>query len=62
MIKQDLVIFIFKLIWGVLLIIAVLAQFRFKGKIIERGGIIANILVVMPYLVVFGLLFLRLRS
>ena len=45
---------IFKLIWGVLLIIATVAQMRFRGKHKQRGGLIANLLVIAPYLVVFG--------
>lgn len=54
MMSQVVAVLIFKLIWGLLLVIAVLAQALFKGKLIRRGGIIANLLVVAPYLVVFG--------
>ncbi len=54
MINQESAILIFKLIWGILLAIAVLAQVLFKGRLIRKGGIIANLLVAAPYLVVFG--------
>lgn len=54
MMNQTSAILIFKLIWGILLAIAVLAQVLFKGKLIRRGGIVANLLVAAPYLVVFG--------
>ncbi len=36
------------------MVIAVLAQVLFKGRLIRKGGIIANLLVAAPYLVVFG--------
>ncbi|MEI8348958.1 MAG: isoprenylcysteine carboxylmethyltransferase family protein [Candidatus Omnitrophota bacterium] len=52
--RQEIAILIFKLIWGGLLIIAVLAQARFKGKLLHKGGAITNMLVVAPYAVVFG--------
>jgi protein-S-isoprenylcysteine O-methyltransferase len=54
MIRQEITISIFKLIWGSLLFIAVLAQLLFKGKLLRKGGIVANLLVISPYLVVFG--------
>ena len=54
MIAQEITILVFKFVWGFLLSIAILAQLRFKGKLIYRGGIPATLLVVAPYLVVFG--------
>lgn len=54
MMNQEEAVLIFKLIWGYLLVIAVLAQALFKGKLIRKGGAIANLLVTAPYLVVFG--------
>lgn len=54
MISHEITIFVFKLIWGILLFIAVLAQLRFKGRLLHKGGIVANLLVIAPYLVVFG--------
>lgn len=54
MIRQEITILVFKLIWGILLFVAVLAQLRFKGKLLYKGGIVANFLVITPYLVVFG--------
>lgn len=54
MIGQETTILVFKLIWSILLFIAVFAQLRFKGKLLHRGSLIANFLVIAPYLVVFG--------
>lgn len=54
MIPQETTILVFKLIWGILLVIAILAQLRFKGKLLHKGGLVANLLVIAPYLVVFG--------
>lgn len=54
MIRQETTILIFKLIWNILLFIVVLAQLRFKGKLLHKGGIVANLLVIAPYLVVFS--------
>ncbi len=54
MIRQETTILVFKLIWGILLFIAVLAQLRFKGRLLHKGGIFAYLLVVAPYFVVFG--------
>jgi len=45
---------IFKLFWLTLLIIATLAQFIFGGKLKKKAGIFTNLIVVTPYLVVFG--------
>lgn len=53
--RQDLAEIIFKFAWGLLLLIALLAQWLFKGKLRQKGGIVSTILVVTPYLVVFGL-------
>ena len=53
-IQQEVTTVVFKLIWGILLFIAILAHAWFRGKLIHKGGIIANLLVVVPYLAVFG--------
>lgn len=54
MIDQGATIAAFKFIWSILLCIAVVAQLRFKGRLLHKGGIVANLLVIAPYLVVFG--------
>lgn len=54
MIRQEITVLIFKLIWSFLLVVVVLAQVLFKGKLIKKGGFIATLLVAAPYLVVFG--------
>jgi len=52
--EEQIAVFIFKFIWGTLLIIALLAQWFFRGKIKEKAGVVANLLVVMPYVIVFA--------
>lgn len=52
--EEQIAVFIFKFIWGALLIIAFLAQWFFGGKIKKKAGVVANLLVVMPYLIVFA--------
>lgn len=47
-------VLLFKLIWAGLLLIALSAQALFKGRLVKKGGIVAILLVVAPYLVVFG--------
>lgn len=54
MIAQYKAELIFKDIWGFLLIVAALAQLRFRGKHKLSGGFIVNLLVIAPYLMVFG--------
>ncbi|MCX5700538.1 MAG: isoprenylcysteine carboxylmethyltransferase family protein [Candidatus Omnitrophica bacterium] len=54
MISQYKAELIFKDIWGFLLIVAIIAQIRFRGKHKQSGGLIARLQVVAPYLVVFG--------
>jgi len=54
MIRKEIAVLIFKLIWSFLLLVVVLAQFLFKGKLIKKGGFFATLLVTAPYLVVFG--------
>jgi protein-S-isoprenylcysteine O-methyltransferase Ste14 len=45
---------IFKISWFLLLAIAIIAQFIFGGKLKKKAGIIDNLIVVAPYLIVFG--------
>ena len=51
---QELTIIIFKYCWGLLLIIAVAAQFVFGGKLKKKAGLMTNLIVATPYLIVFG--------
>lgn len=45
---------IFKLVWGFLLCIALGAQIAFKGRVQRVDGLMATLLVLAPYLIVFG--------
>jgi protein-S-isoprenylcysteine O-methyltransferase len=47
-------VILFKLIWGGLLLIAILAQTFFKGKVKRRGSLLNNFFVAAPYGIVFG--------
>ena len=50
---------IFESSWGLLLFIAVLAQILFEDKPKKKAGVITNLLVITPFVVVFGLFYLR---
>ncbi|MEI8012349.1 MAG: isoprenylcysteine carboxylmethyltransferase family protein [Candidatus Omnitrophota bacterium] len=45
---------IFKSIWVGLLGVALIAQFIFKGRVKQVGGVMATMLVIAPYVIVFA--------
>ena len=56
--KQETAVMIFKFSWGLLLVIALLSQVLFEDKPKKKAGFIINLLVITPYVVVFGLFYL----
>ena len=50
---------IFKSIWGLLIFIAMVAQILFADKSKRKAGLITNLLVITPFVVVLGLFYLR---
>lgn len=56
---QDTAVIIFKSSWGLLLLIALLSQILFEDKPKKKAGFITNLLVITPFVVVFGLFYLR---
>jgi protein-S-isoprenylcysteine O-methyltransferase Ste14 len=55
---QETAVIIFKSAWGLLLFIAVLGQLLFMDKPKRKAGVLTNLLVITPFVVVFGLFFL----
>jgi protein-S-isoprenylcysteine O-methyltransferase Ste14 len=55
--RVALVIFGFS--WWLLLTIAVLAQILFEHRLKRQAGVVTNLLVITPFVVVFGLFYLR---
>ncbi len=56
---QETAVIIFKSSWGLLLLIALLSQTLFEDKPKKKAGFITNLLVITPFLVVFGLFYFR---
>jgi len=56
---QKTAVMIFKSSWGLLLLIALLSQILFEDKPKKKAGFITNLLVITPFVVVFGLFYLR---
>jgi protein-S-isoprenylcysteine O-methyltransferase Ste14 len=56
---QETAVIIFKSSWGLLLLIALLSQILFEDKPKKKAGFITNLLVITPFVVVFGLFYLR---
>lgn len=55
--KQATAIMIFKSSWGLLLLIALLSQILFEEKPKKKAGFIANLLVIIPFVIVLGLFY-----
>lgn len=56
--NERAALIIFESSWGLLLAIAVLAQVLFEDKLKRQAGIVINLLVIIPFVVVFGLFYL----
>lgn len=56
--KQAAAVMIFKFSWGLLLLIALLSQILFEDKPKKKAGFITNLLVIIPFVVVFSLFYL----
>ena len=56
---QETAVTIFKSSWGLLLLIALLLQILFEDKPKKKAGFITNLLVITPFVVVFGLFYVR---
>ena len=56
---QQIAVIIFKSTWGLLFLIAMLAQILFANKSKRKAGLIANLLVIIPFVVVLGLFYLE---
>jgi len=56
---QEIALLIFKSSWGFLLFIAVLAQILFEDRPKRKAGVVTNLLVITPFVIVFGLFYLR---
>jgi protein-S-isoprenylcysteine O-methyltransferase Ste14 len=52
-------IIIFKSAWGLLFLIAMVTQILFANKSKRKAGLIANLLVIIPFVVVLGLFYLE---
>lgn len=50
---------IFESVWGLLLFIAVVAQILFEDQPKRKAGVVTNMLIITPFVVVFGLFYLR---
>ena len=50
---------IFKSVWGLLIFIAMVAQILFADKSKRKAGVITNLLVITPFVVVLGLFYLE---
>lgn len=57
--KQETAVMIVKFSWGLLLLIALLSQILFEDKPKKKAGFITNLLVIIPFVIVFGLFYLR---
>jgi protein-S-isoprenylcysteine O-methyltransferase Ste14 len=56
---QQTALFIFRLIWSLMLLVTLLYQALFEDWPRQHAGILANFIVVVPYLLVFGLYYLQ---
>ena len=52
-------VIIFESSWWLLLVIAVLAQILYKDRPKKQAGLITNLLIITPFVLVFGLFYLR---
>ena len=52
-------IIIFKSAWGLLFLIAMVAQILFAKKSKRKAGLLTNLLVIIPFVVVLGLFYLE---
>ena len=56
---QDLALLMFRYSWTILLLITVLYQLLFEDLPKTKAGIIINFIVIVPYLTVFALYYIR---
>jgi protein-S-isoprenylcysteine O-methyltransferase Ste14 len=56
---QQTALLIFRLVWSLMLLVTVFYQALFEDWPRQRAGMLANFIVVVPYLLVFGLYFLQ---
>ena len=49
---------IFESAWGLLLFIAVLAQIIFEDQPKRKAGVVTNLLIITPFVLIFGLFYL----
>ena len=56
---QGITVIIFKSVWGFLLLIAMVAQILFANKPKRKVSLVTNLLIVTPFVVAFGLFYLR---
>jgi protein-S-isoprenylcysteine O-methyltransferase Ste14 len=56
---QYIAIIIFKSTWGLLFLIALVAQILFADKSKRKAGLFTNLLVITPFVVVLGLFYLE---
>lgn len=55
----EIAIMIFESSWGLLLFIAILAQILFEDQPKRKAGVVTNLLVITPFVIVFGLFYLE---
>jgi protein-S-isoprenylcysteine O-methyltransferase Ste14 len=57
--KQATAVMIFKSSWGLLLLFALLSQILFEEKPKKKARLTANLLVIIPFVIVLGLFYFR---